>query len=305
MAVIVVGSINLDLTARIDHIPAPGETRLAKDLWVTPGGKGANQALAAKRMGATTRLIGTVGRDAFQRQALDLLVREGVDLRGVDARDGLTTGLALITVDAGGQNAITVAPGANEATEQVALGHLEAVVEAGDWVLLQNEIPPATVERALLLAREHGARVIWDPAPAIEHPPASLLTADILVPNQHEAEILLGEPVDAVRTAKSAARQLRARGAGVGIVKLGALGVVWATEHGVFYLPAAPVEAVDTVGAGDAFAGALAARLDRGDGFAEAIRIANAAAALSTTKRGAQASFPGWEAVRAFQQRLE
>lgn len=305
MAVVVVGSINLDLTARIDRIPAPGETRLAKDLWVTPGGKGANQALAARRMGATARLIGTVGQDAFQRQALDLLVREGVDLRGVDSCDRLTTGLALITVDASGQNAITVAPGANGATEKAALAHLEAVVEAGDWVLLQNEIPLATVERALVLAREHGARVIWDPAPAVERPPALLLTADVVAPNRHEAAVLLGEPVNDVRTAKSAARQLLNQGAGVAIVKLGALGLVWATEHGVFYLPAAPVEAVDTVGAGDAFAGALAARLDRGDGLQEAIRLASEAAALSTTKQGAQASFPSWAAVRAFHQQLE
>ena len=305
MAVIVVGSINLDLIAHIDQIPGPGETRMAERLEISPGGKGANQALAARRMGASTTLLGTVGTDAFARQATFLLRKSGVDLTYLDTDPDLATGLAMIAVDGNGQNAITVVSGANHATDEKALAHLDRLIKAGDWVVVQNEIPLATVERALWTAHQRGARVIWDPAPASPKVSKLLWSTDVIVPNQGEAEVLLASSVADVRSAKAAARRLRENGVAAAVVKLGAEGVVWATAHGVFYLPATSVSAVDTVGAGDVFAGALAARLDHGDGLSEAIAWANLAAGLSTTQNGAQPSFPTWEIVRQYAYRQQ
>ena len=300
MAVIVVGSINLDLIANMDRIPGPGETRMAKSLVISPGGKGANQALAARLMGAPTVLLATVGKDGFARQAISELRSQGVDLSHLETDPQLATGMAMITVDRTGQNAITVVDGANRATEDKALSHLEALIKPDDWVVLQNEIPLSAIERSLWIARQHGAKVLWDPAPAIEKVPRTLMSADVIVPNQVEAEALVGMAVDDVRSAKVACRKLRAGGAEVAIIKLGAEGLVWATAYGVFYLPSISVEAIDTVGAGDVFAGALAARLDHGDGLLEAITMANIAAGLSTTKIGAQPSFPTWASVRRY-----
>ncbi len=300
MAVIVLGSINLDLVARVDQIPGPGDTRLAHELSVSAGGKGANQALAARRMGAATIFLGTVGNDAFARQAVTELSHDGVNLAHLQTESALPTGIAMITVDSRGQNAITVADGANRATGDSALASLDQMVERADYVVLQNEIPLSTVERAVHVAHRHQATVIWDPAPALPRPVRGLLGADIVIPNQREAESLLGARIEDVRTAKAMARQLKAEGPEVVVIKLGSQGVVWATLHGVFYLPAIAVKAIDTVGAGDVFAGSLAARLDAGDGLAEAMGWANVAAGLSTTGKGAQPSFPYWEAVRKY-----
>ncbi len=292
MSVVVLGSINLDLVARIDQVPKAGETRLAQSMVLVPGGKGANQALAARRMGATTILLGTIGEDAFAMQALKFLRQDGVDLSHLEVCKTTATGLAFITVEDRGQNAITVIPGANAEVGSDALADLQQVLGPNDLLVLQCEVPLDVVERAMLMAKKVGARILWDPAPADRAFPKSLFKADIVMPNQGEAEIVTSHSVTDVRSAKVAARQLRSRGAQVGIVKLGADGVVWATSRGLFYEPGLAVQTVDTVGAGDAFAGALAARLDAGDGLGDAIRIANQAAALSTTKSGAQSSFP-------------
>lgn len=294
VSVVVLGSINLDLIARIDRVPRPGETRLAESFGTSPGGKGANQALAARRMGAQTHLLGMVGEDAFAMQALKFLRQDGVDLSRIGVAKDLSTGLAMIVVEPGGQNAITVVPGANQAVGNEVLRDLESLLTSADVLVMQLEIPLDVVERAVMMAHHVGARVLLDPAPARAHLPKSLFAVDVMAPNQGEAEVILGAEIHDVRTAKLAARQLQAKGAKVGIVKLGDEGVVWATEGGLFYLPAETVPAIDAVGAGDAFAGALAARLDAGDGIGEAIRIANRAAALSTTRPGAQASF-AWQ----------
>lgn len=298
MAVVVMGSINLDLIARIKEVPKPGETRLADSMTTSPGGKGANQALAARRMGAETVLLGMVGEDAFAMQALKFLRQEAVDLSRIAVSRELPTGLAMIAVEASGQNAITVIPGANAAVGQDVLADLAAILSSRDVLVLQLEIPFDVVEEAIQIARKIKARVLLDPAPAAERLPKSFYRADIIMPNQFEAEMILGTAISDVRSAKAAARQLRSRGPEVAIVKLGEMGVVWATSRGLFYLPAESVAAVDAVGAGDAFAGALAARIDGGDALADAIRIANHAAALSTTRRGAQPSFASWQEVR-------
>lgn len=294
MAVVVLGSINLDLIARIARVPKAGETGLADSMTTSPGGKGANQALAAQRMGASTSLLGMVGEDAFAMQALKYLRQDGVDLTRIGVSRDNPTGLAMIVVEESGQNAITVVPGANRAMdEEKVLGDLSAVLSSSDILVMQLEIPFDIVERAIALAKRVRARIILDPAPATNRLPKSFYRVDILVPNQFEAETLLGgAAITDVRSAKAAARQLRARGAEIAIVKLGEMGVVWATSRGLFYLAGETVKAVDAVGAGDAFAGALAARLNTKDALSDAIRWANRAAAQSTTKPGAQPSFP-------------
>ena len=292
VSVIVLGSINLDVLVRVDRLPAPGETRMARAMTMHPGGKGANQALAALRMGAPTILLGRVGEDAFAMQALKQLRNDGVDLSRVGISKTAPTGLAWIAVTPDGQNAITVAPGANGEVGEEALADLKDIVGAGDVVMMQAEVPVDTMVEAVRVAHRAGATVLWDPAPAEPDFPSALFGSDIVMPNQGEAEILLGVPITDVRSAKVAARLLRGRGAKVGVVKLGEAGVVWATSRGVFYQPGEAVETVDTVGAGDSFAGALAARLFSGDALGDAMRLANRAAALSTTRPGAQAAFP-------------
>jgi ribokinase len=265
MGVVVVGSINLDITARIDRTPEVGETRLAADGWIAPGGKGANQALAARRQGAPTRLIGSVGDDVFREPALALLSQEGVDL--------------------------TLLPRANRDLAPTLFAPGPAVAP-GDVVLISLEIPLEVAAAAARWARRAGARVLVDPAPAPEALPPDLTRVDILMPNQGEAATILGQPVGDVREAKAACRALRQRGAQVGMVKLGSDGVVWATRQGVFYLPAVSVEAVDTTGAGDAFAGVLAAALAEGADLPTAVRRATHAAAIACTRPGAQPSYP-------------
>lgn len=301
MAVVVLGSINLDLIARIAKVPLAGETGLAKGMTTSPGGKGANQALAARRMGAETTLLGMIGEDAFAMQALKFLRQEGVDLSHISVSREEPTGLAMIVVEDSGQNAITVVPGANHAVGQDVLTDLERILTSRDILVLQLEIPLDIVESAIRLAGQIKSKVLLDPAPALQNLPKSLYRVNMMTPNQFEAETILGLSITDVRSAKAAARQLRSRGTEVAIIKLGEQGVVWATSRGIFYLPGESVEAVDTVGAGDAFAGALAARLDAGDGLAEAIRMANRAAGLSTTKRGAQPSFPTLREVQSYQ----
>ncbi len=298
MAVVVLGSINLDLIARIKRVPKAGETGLAQDFMTSPGGKGANQALAARRMGAETSLLGMVGEDAFAVQALKFLRQDNVDLSRIGVSKDRSTGLAMIVVEQSGQNAITVVPGANAAIGQDVLADLEARLTSRDLLVLQLEVPLDVVEEAIRIAHQIRARVMLDPAPAVPNLPKSFYRVDIMLPNQFEAEALVGEEITDVRTAKAAARQIRSRGVEVAIVKLGEMGVVWATARGLFYLPGESVKAIDAVGAGDAFAGALAARLDAGDALSDAIRMANHAAALSTTKEGAQASFVRLEEVR-------
>lgn len=300
MSVLVLGSINLDLLARVDKIPAAGETRIAHSLLTSPGGKGANQALAARRMGAQTSLIGMVGDDAFAVQALRILRQDGVDLSNIGVSHTSSTGLALITVEPGGQNAITVVPGANYEVGKEALAALERILTARDILVMQAEIPVEVLERAAIVAKRAGAQVLWDPAPASDHFPASLFHVDVMAPNQSEAAILTGMEVEDVRSAKAASRKLRELGAQVAIVKLGEQGLVWATSRGVFYEAGIPVQAIDAVGAGDVFLGALAARLDAHEVLPDAVRYANAAAALSTTKDGAQVSFPTLGSVEDF-----
>ena len=292
----VLGSVNMDLVARVCRHPRPGQTVAGSDLAFAPGGKGANQAVAAARLGATVRFVGRVGGDAFGGRLAAALADEGVDVGGLTTDDRAASGAALITVDDAGQNCIVVTPGANGRVGAEDVDRLVADVEPGDVVLLQLEVPLAAVVDAAARARARGGRVILDPAPAPSRPLPTGLCRDLafLTPNQSEAAELLGRPVDAA-DARGAVVALLALGAATAVLKLGGDGVVWA-ETGSSEPRAQPAMAarsvVDTVAAGDAFNGALAAALAEGLAVGEAIRWGAAAGSLCVERRGAQSAMP-------------
>lgn len=300
--VLVVGSINMDQIFRLDHLPRPGETILARDVLTVPGGKGANQAVAAARLGGRVQMVGRLGADPFGRSLRAGLSAAGVDVATVREDDVAATGVALILLVEGQDNSIIVASGANM---RVAPADLDAV----DWtaagvLLVQLEIPFETVAAAMRRARAAGALVILDPAPARGCPADLLALADILTPNETEAGDLTGLAITDVASAMVAARRLRSSESQRVIVKLGGQGLVVCDADGCRHLPAIPVPVVDTTAAGDAFCGALAARLAAGATFADALRYASAAGALAVTVLGAQPSLPTQEAVEALLARV-
>lgn len=288
--IVVIGSLNEDLVVRVARWPEAGETVFGERLDRSAGGKGANQATAAARLGGEVAMVGLVGDDAPGRRLLDGLRAIRVDVTNIGLAAGVPTGAALVGLDASGGNRIVVLPGANACLEPVALDGL-------DWrgvrvLLLQLEIPLATVTAAASAAHAAGVRVVLDPAPAMSLPDALLESVDILTPNALEASALAGRTAVDVRTARLVASQLEARGPRAVIVTLGASGAVLADGNYVTHLPAPTVETVDTTGAGDAFNGALAVALAEGQPLASAVIFANRVAALSTTRPGAQAAMP-------------
>jgi len=297
--VCVVGSANVDYAVALPRLPGPGETVLGGTLLVGLGGKGANQAVAAARLGAEVSLLACVGEDPQGELLRDGLALAGVDVSGVMSAEA-ATGTALICVDPEGRNQIAVASGANAALEPERLEAFAAAVERARVVVCQLETPLAGVRWALALARRHGARTILNPAPAAELSDDLLRLADVLTPNESEAARLTGRAVTDVMSAAQAARDLRARSGAVAVITLGAAGCVVAAEGEPRHVPAFAVTAVDTTGAGDAFTGALAAGLAAGCGLEEAISLASAAAALACTRRGAQSTMPARDEVERF-----
>lgn len=294
IAVLVVGSINMDLVARCPHIPAPGETILGTGFTLHPGGKGANGATAAARLagGGAVALLGAVGRDDNGAAALRNLRERGVDATYTGERDDVPTGVALIAVADAGENSIVVVPGANA---RLRPGDVEGVMPrlAPSVVLLQMEIPVETVERAVLLGRASGARVLLDPAPAPRGlSPALLGAVDVLMPNEGELATLAGMPAGTEEDAARAAQALRERGIAVVVVKRGEHGALIVDERGARAVPAPRVAVVDTTGAGDCFDGALAVALAEGHDLDRAARFATHAAALACTRLGAQEAQP-------------
>lgn len=290
--VLVIGSANVDYTIALERLPRPGETVSGGTLLVNHGGKGANQAVAARRLGADVRFIACVGADPAGRAIREALAGEGVDVTGIAVSAGAATGTALIAVDAHGLNQIAVAPGANR---ELAVPHLAARRGDFEWaqvVVCQLETPLETVAWALAESRRHRAITLLNPAPV----PARALElwplVDYLTPNEGEAERLSSVGVRDAATAARAAEILRARGVGTVIVTLGAEGGVASTEGATLHVPAFPVVAVDTTAAGDAFNGGLAVALAEGRLREAALRFASAAAGLTCTRRGAQASLP-------------
>jgi len=286
--IVVVGSINLDLVARVARLPRPGETLAGTAFATSPGGKGANQALAARRAGAAVALVGAVGDDAFAPLALAELRSAGVDLARVRSVSG-ATGTALIQVDDAGENTIVVVAGANAAVTADMLAGL--ALTPATTVVMQLEIPPATVRVVALKAAAAGARVVVNAAPAAPLEPALLDAVDVLIVNEHEAAIVAAHVGVAPAPAAFAAAMAARFGQAV-IVTLGAGGALAAAAGTTLRFAAPHVEVVDSVGAGDALVGALAAALDRGAPLAEALKEGIAAGSLACTRRGAQAALP-------------
>lgn len=292
-SVTVIGSINMDLVVRSPRIPLPGETIIGSGFHTVPGGKGANQAVAAAWLGADVAMVGRVGDDAFGDELLESLVAAQVDPWFVARDRKQASGVALIVVDDAGQNSIVVIPGANMALAPGEVVDAEPVIEDADVLLLQLEIPLETVIVAAKLGREHGAKVVLNPAPARPVPEELLSLVDVLVPNERETELLTGLAVDDLAHGQEAARGLLATGVETVILTLGAQGALLAYGHETLHVPAFEVEVVDTTAAGDAFLGGFAVALAEGKDLAEAVRWGNAAGALAATKLGAQPSLPG------------
>jgi len=291
-SIVVVGSSNTDLVVRAPRIPSPGETILGGNLEVVPGGKGANQAVAAARLGAAVTFVARIGTDAFGDRSIEGFRREGIDVRAIRRDPTRPSGAALIVVAEDGRNAIVVAPGSNAALSPEDVEAAADAIRAADVLVVQLETPVETVVRALDIARGSGVTTILNPAPARPLGRDVLALADWLTPNETEAASLSGLPVRSMADAEAAARALRAQGAGGVIVTLGAEGALAVWEGGTLHVPAPRVAAVDTVAAGDAFNGALAVAFGEGRGMAAAIWFACAAGTASVTRRGAQPSLP-------------
>jgi len=299
LRIVVVGSSNTDMTVKAPRLPLPGETILGGEFLMTAGGKGANQAVAAARaLDPRSRgevvFIARVGDDMFGRKALEGFKREGIVSDYILKDPEAPSGVALITVDSRGENAITVAPGANARLSPRDIDAASHLIASASVLLMPLEVPMGTVHRAAEIASAHGVRVIINPAPAQPILGGDLLHhVSILTPNETEAEILTGVRIAQEKDLPAAAAALLAIGLEAVFITLGPRGVYAASANLRERIPAFEVEAVDTTAAGDVFSGTLAVALAEGRSFAEAARFANAAAALSVTKMGAQLSAPG------------
>ena len=289
MSLCVVGSINADLTVNVGRHPTPGETLMGSGGGITAGGKGANQAVAAAKLGTSVVLVGAVGADANAEPAIALLRDAGVDLAHVEDVDDVT-GLAVITVAAGGENTVLVVPGANALVGAELVQRHAAAIEAAELVLLQGEIPADGFARAVELAC---GRVVVNLAPVVDVPREALLRADPLMANEHEAGLILQQlGLDGAGTPEELARRLLDAGFASVVLTLGSAGALVAAEGELTHIESPNVDAVDTVGAGDAFAGAFCHRLLAGDSTVDAARFACRVGAFSVTRPGAQPSYP-------------
>jgi len=289
--IVVVGSANIDLITFTDDFPRPGETIFAKRFDLGFGGKGANQAVAARLCGASVAMVARVGDDLFGPSTIQNLAARGIDTSRVLLTEGTSSGVAPIFVDSSAQNRIFVVKGANDRLSPSDVESAADLLSRADCIVLQLEIPLETVYYTLRYARQHGLRTILNPAPGQPLDMRQLAAADYVIPNETEAEAISGTPVQNLDQAKECALRLRECGLQRVIVTLGAGGALLAGPDGMEHIPAFPVQAVDTTGAGDAFIGSFACFLSDGYGEREAIARANLYAALSTRKSGTQKSF--------------
>lgn len=296
----IVGSLNMDLLIGSPHLPLPGETVIGGDLQTLPGGKGANQAVAAARLGGSVAMIGRVGSDDFGTALRRNLESAGVDTAALLTDPTAPSGVALITVDPEGQNTLVISSGANRRFNSTDVDAARHLISSARVLVAQLEIDLAAVKHALAIAREAGVRTILNPAPAQPLDPAVICLCDLLVPNEVEAFQLTGIPVKDTHSAEKAAPLLRRRGAGAVIITLGPKGALLCAENGTREFPAFPVQAVDTTAAGDAFVGALAVALAEDRPLEDAILEGCAAGALAATRPGAQPSLPNRQQVETF-----
>ncbi|MBD2307850.1 ribokinase [Chroococcidiopsis sp. FACHB-1243] len=326
MVAIVFGSINIDLVSKTPRLPLPGETLTGHSFATAPGGKGANQAVAIAKLGVPSYMVGRVGGDNFGRELLASLQAAGVRTENVLVDESISSGVAAIAVDDNGENQIIITPGANGRVDETDVERLQSVLKIppsppfqgglggsrppsqgglGESILLlQLEIPLSAVIAAAQVAKAAGIQVILDPAPAQNLPDELYPIVDIITPNETEAGRLVGFTVDGRETATEAAQALLQKGVGNAIVKLGAKGVICATPAETFFTPAFSVKAVDTVAAGDAFNGGLAAALVEGLSLRQAVVWGAAAGALAATKPGAQSAMPDRETFNQFLQQV-
>ncbi|MCP4783638.1 MAG: ribokinase [Fuerstiella sp.] len=288
----------MDLVVRSARLPAPGETLIGNSLSEIPGGKGANQAVGAARLGADVSLIGRLGDDGFGDTLRRALVVEGIQLDGVERTRKCCSGVAIIGVEDSGQNCITVVPGANGRLMPADVQKQAQAIARVDVLLLQLEVPIPTVLAAMELARTNDVVTILDPAPAIRDYPPELLNVDVVCPNESEAALLTGIEITTTESAHRAAEKLQQLGARQVVITLGDKGAVFRDASGhTGHLTPFPVTAVDTTAAGDAFAAALGIRLAEGGSLQDAGRFACAAGAVAATRKGAQPGMPSREDV--------
>jgi ribokinase len=290
--IIVIGSSNTDMVIKTQKLPAPGETILGGTFLMNPGGKGANQAVAAARLGGKVTFITKRGNDLFGNQAVGLLMREGIDTQYIIKDNDLPSGVALITVDSAGENSIVVAPGSNGNLLQEDIPSSVFGSGSYDILLLQLEIPISTVEYSAVTAMQNNTKVILNPAPACQLPDNLLKHTWLITPNETEAEIISGVKITDIPSAESASVIIRKRGVKNVIITLGETGAYVKSDEYTGLIPGIKVTPVDTTAAGDVFNGALAVAISEGEGLKEAVIFANKAASISVTRMGAQASVP-------------
>ena len=282
----------MDLIAATERMPAPGETVTGDFFYTTPGGKGANQAVAAARMGAHVHMVGRVGADTFGPQLIDDLEREGIDVSAVAVDPDKASGIAMILLDAQKQNYIVQVRGANLVAASAEVDAARAALRSADALMLQLELPFAVTHEVASAARAAGVPVFWDPAPPHPDMDRALGVVDVVTPNQTEARFLTGVEVTGEDSARSAAEALLARGVPTVVIKMGPLGAFYATRDETGFVPGFSVEPVDSVAAGDAFGGALVVSLAEGRSLQEAVEWGCAAGALAVTRAGAQVAMP-------------
>jgi len=290
--IVVIGSLNMDLVTKILRMPKPGETVRGDDVKMIPGGKGANQAAAAAKLGTKVAMVGKVGSDAFGIPLIENLKQIGIDISKVGIEPNTATGIALIVVDEKGQNSIVISPGANSTLAESDVDTEIKLITNAKYLLLQFEIPVKTWEYSLQLAHENKVKVILNPAPAGEIGPDIYPMIDYLVPNETELMLLTGIKVTDLESAKIAGLQLLNRGVKVVIVTMGEKGALLLTQDEVELIPSHEVNVVDTTAAGDAFIGGFATGLCQGLPLKKAVKYGCATGALAVTKLGAQKSLP-------------
>jgi ribokinase len=296
--ILVIGSSNTDMVIKTDKLPGPGETVLGGTFFMNPGGKGANQAVAAARLGGKITFITKIGSDLFGSETIGRLKKEGIDTKNIVKDKETPSGIALITVNSQGENNIVVAPGSNSKLLPEDIPGELLSPDKYEIMLLQLEVPIMTVEYAALTAAENGVKVILNPAPGQKLHDYLLKHVWLITPDETEAEIITGIKITSDSSAENAANVLRKRGVKNVIITLGEKGAYLNTDEFSGLIPGISVEAVDTTAAGDVFNGAIAVALSEGKKIEEAVKFANKAAALSVTRLGAQASAPSRDEIR-------
>jgi len=300
-SILVVGSSNTDMVIKADHLPSPGETLIGGQFFMNPGGKGANQAVAAARCGGHVTFITKTGNDIFGREAIQLFKNEGINTSYVFSSEHHPSGVALITVDKKGENTIVVASGANANLTEKDIRSAETAIEGSSIVLMQLEVPLETVRYVAEVAKLKNKIVVLNPAPACALPNDLLRNISIITPNETEAEVLTGINVRDMDGAMKAAENLSMKGVNTVIITLGSRGALVLHESTFTIIPAMEVNAVDTTAAGDVFNGVLVAALAEGKSILDSVSFACTAATISVTRLGAQASAPKRNEIEAIQ----